>query len=153
MNDSVEKTEKDFFMKYLDQRFDNLHLQLNTIDKKQSETDISVKGLTNIIDTIKLQYENKFTYCANSSELKELNKRVDEVYFIKKYYKPFLVTAAVSIGIMFYTVTEGYFKLRGYLVEKSSITENDKENCSNDINKDSSSRETDYKSKKDYNVR
>jgi cell division protein FtsL len=109
----MKKDQEDMFKLYLDERFNNLHYQLNTLVKGQETSDVSIKELFHIIDTMREVDNSKCVKCENSTEIrtirrdldeiivldiKSVKKDITEVLFIKKYWKPFLI-ASVVMGL------------------------------------------------------
>lgn len=107
----LKKDDSSDFRKYLDERFNSLHFRLDTITKNQEDTDLSVKELFHIVDTVRQVDAAKCVSCINTKDLKEVKKNVDEVMFIKKYYKPFLLAAAFTVLGIIYTGREMYDKV------------------------------------------
>jgi hypothetical protein len=122
----LKEADSSDFRRYLDERFNSLHFRLDTIASNQEDTDLSVKELSHIVDTMRQLELTKCMTCVNTKELKDVIKKVDEIFFIKKYYKPFLVTMAVTLGSMLYTGNEAYTKVKTAISSEAAKSEAEK---------------------------
>jgi len=104
----AKKEETNDFRLYLDEKFNHVHFRLDIIDTKQLEADIAIKELAHIIDSTRIMESNRCVSCENTREIKQIKIFVNEIMFIKKYYKVFALAGVVGFVVMVYSSIQAY---------------------------------------------
>jgi len=124
----AKKEESNDFRMYLDERFKgleknqeegfkNLHFRLDFIDKKQEDSDLSVKELSHIVETIRIIDANKCVTCANTKKVAIMETGLSEILFFKKYRKQFIMAGVLSILIFLVGSTTAFIEIKKWIIE------------------------------------
>ena len=83
---------KDFgyFEKYMDSKFDGVHLQIESVKKQHDQISGQIDELWKSVDKIKETENAHQKNCINTRQISVISKQVEELEFIKKYYKIFI---------------------------------------------------------------
>lgn len=84
----ISKQNPDYFEKYLDQKFDGVHIELINLSKQNEQLDQNIKQMWNIINLH--------------------SEKINEIFFIKKYYKVFLAGLLLFVSASVYAAWETY---------------------------------------------
>lgn len=123
---------------YLKLSFDLVNLKLASIDDKATKTEASVQGVIRTINQMQVIDAGHFSNCPNTIALTALSTKIDkeiqlldvrlsEFEFLKKYWKIFAVSAAVTICGMLIIGYMAFAKIEETLINVKKDAKN-KEN-------------------------
>lgn len=129
---SVKKDEdSDFNVRdYLQLSFELINTKLLSIDEKATKTEASVQGVIRTINQMQVIDAGHFANCPNTTSLLELDKKLDkeiqnldqrisEFEFFKKYWKLFAIAGALFVCGLIIT---GYMTISSFEKEIKSKT-------------------------------
>lgn len=103
-----------YFVKYMEEKFLRLHEKIEDIE-------VGVKELGHIVDTMIIKDGQHYQLCPNTIAFKSINDEINDFKFIKRYWKVFLIAAAVTfIGFM-YTGFKTWEEYKSLLVKRDSL--------------------------------
>lgn len=124
MQTSSPKTEQDFMMLYLEEKFIRMHECLDDLNEKTDTIDLSVKELSHIVDSMKSTEDRHFLTCPNTFDMKAIKEEISENKFFKKYWKVFAISAVVLFLVTTIGVLRTWEEYRVLMIEKNQMEAN-----------------------------
>lgn len=116
-----------YFEKYMEEKFGTLHEKLDDADDWRKSIDLSIKEMNHFLATEMEQNKTHYVICPNTKILNvanvlEIQKQVEELAFIRKYHKAFLISGLVTFVIFCAGLFTTYITITDYINKQHNIT-------------------------------
>ena len=149
--------EKSFMMEYLEEKFISVHKRMDDIDKDNENINVSLRNISHSVENIQLSESKHYLTCPNTGELEILKQKVSEFLFIKKYWKVFAISLALTLFTMFYTALKQLQEYQSFYfkdnIQNMEILNNKQNTTQNTRSIDSLSGVPKEKSTTIYNIK